>query len=62
VSADRRQFPLGIQMAAFYYTTGGWGTHSEFRMGNLSRRNQMKEDGNAFPEFSLGWTIGANGG
>jgi hypothetical protein len=31
-------------------------------MGNLSRRNQMKADGNSFPEFILGWTIGANGG
>jgi hypothetical protein len=37
-------------------------------MGNLSRRlvaaklcedgNQMKADGNSFPEFILGWTIG----
>jgi hypothetical protein len=40
-------------------------------MGNLSRRlvtaelcedgNQMKADGNSFPEFILGWTLGAIG-
>jgi hypothetical protein len=46
---------------------------SEFCIGNgrtgrvpqgetdLSRRNQMKADGNSFPEFILGWTIGAIG-
>ncbi len=32
--------------------------HSAFRMGNLSRRNQMQADGNSFPEFILGWTTG----
>jgi hypothetical protein len=35
--------------------------NSEFRMGNLSRRDLMKADGNSFPEFILGWTIGAIG-
>jgi len=34
---------------------------SGFRMDNLSRRNQMKADGNFFPDFALGWTNGANG-
>jgi hypothetical protein len=32
--------------------------HSKFRIGNLSRRNQMKADGNSFPVFILGWTTG----
>jgi len=32
---------------------GGCAPHSEFRRGNLSRRNQMKADQNSFPEFSL---------
>ena len=30
-------------------------------MADLSRRNLMKADGNSYPEFILGWTIGAIG-
>ncbi len=49
----------GKEICAISVICGGV-PRSAFRMGNLSRRNQMKADGNSFPEFSWGWTIGAN--
>jgi TPR repeat protein len=46
-AAHRRGQPAGGERLK----RDGLAAHAEFRMGNLSRRNQMKADGNSFPEF-----------
>ena len=60
-----RRIP-GVEMPGYYRVvplgrTRAEGAHSAFRRGNGSRRNQMQADGNSFPEFILGWTIGVIG-